>query len=280
MSHHESAPIKTSTPQQPAPTPAAPPSDTRLGKLKLAFLYVLIAGLASSAIVAVAALLLWDFTSAMARSLLTIFIFFTHSLLVLGVLWADKRNQVGRLILPTTIVVLALANMITTTLGTWDIISAETAWRAVGLYFLALGAVFVINASLQLRIAHQAVQIALYTSIGFIVATVVAVSPWVLQVVETFDPLYYRIVAALAILTTASFLIALILRGIALAQHHELTSTKPVSEPTPNGLLVIYIITGTITAIVWMSGLTGLLISGMTTQSRPSSPTYDNRRYY
>tara|TARA_Y100000114_G_scaffold154645_1_gene177082 strand:- start:13770 stop:14606 length:837 start_codon:yes stop_codon:yes gene_type:complete len=278
MSHHTPAPTETpATPQQPVTPPA--PTDTRLGKLKLAFLYVLIAGLASSAIVAVAALLLWDFTSAMARSLLTIFIFFTHSLIVLGVLWADKRNQVGRLILPTAIVVLALANMITTTLGTWEIISAETAWRAVGLYFLALGAVFVINASLQLRIAQQAVQVALYTSIGFIVATVLAVTPWVLQVVETFDPLYYRVIAALAILTTASFLIALILRGIALAQHNELHATKPVSEPMPNGLLVIYIITGTITAMVWMAGLTGLLVSGMTTQAKTSTPTHDTRYY-
>lgn len=257
----------------------APP--TRLGTLKLAFLYVLIAGLASSAIVAVAALLLWDFTSAMARSLLTIFIFFTHSLLVLAVLWADKRNQVGRLLLPTTIVILTLANMVTTTLGTWDIISAETAWRAVGFYFLTLGAVFVVTACLQLRIAQQAVQVALFTSIGFIVATVLAVTPWVFQVVSTFDPLYYRIVAALTILTTASFLIALILRGIALAQHSELQATKPVSEPTPSGLLVIYIVIGTITAMVWTSGLTGLLVSGMTTQgTKNTTPTYEDRRYY
>ncbi len=277
-----SAPEKHETPET---TPVAPPKNpvatARIGKLKLAFLYVLIGGLAGSAIIAVTALLLGQFNSAMSRSLLTIFIFFTHSLLILAVLWADKFNQVGRLILPTAVVVLTLANMVTTTLGTWDIISTETAWRALGLYFLVLGAVFVVTATLQLRIAQQAVQTGIYATVGFIVATVLAIAPWVLDLADRFDPLYYRIIAALSILMTTTFLITVILRGIALARNQQLHATKPKAERTPGGLLAVYISLGVITSIVWCAGLSGLLVSGVESNNpyERSAPSYQDDDY-
>jgi hypothetical protein len=255
---------------------------SRLTKIKTAFLYVLIAGLAAAALVSVIALLVGQFNSAIAKSLGTIFILFTHSLLILAVLWADRLNQVGRAILPTAIVVLVFANMISLILGTWEIISAETAWRATGLYFLIIGAVFVMTGLLKLRIAHQATQIALYTSIGFIAATVGALAPWVLDVLGRVDPLYFRIVAALSILATTSLIIGIIIRGIALAQNDSLKRTRPEQQKIPGGLLAIYISVGVITAIVWSTGFTNFLVNGVqSTYPYGTYDRYDGRgRYY
>ncbi len=255
----------------------AKPTD-RISKLKTAFLYLLIGGLVTSTLISVVALLIGQFNSAIFKSLLTIFIFLSHSLFILAILWADRYNQVGRLLLPTSIVVLTFANIVTTTLGTWELISTEFAWRALGLYVLALGAIFMITGILKLRIAHQTTQVGLFTAIGLISATVLGLIPWVLQIFTNFDPLYYRVIAALSILATASFLIALILRGIAIGHKPALAETAPAKQPTTDGLLAMYITAGSIAAIVWFVGFIGFVISGVDTATPHREPEYN--RYY
>lgn len=276
------------TAQPVALSQTTPQNESRLTKIKTAFLYVLIAGLAAAALTSVVALLVGQFNSTIGKALLTIFIFFTHSLLILAVLWADRYNQVGKLVLPTTIVVLVFASIITTTLGNWEIISAEVAWRAIGLYFLVLGAAFIVAGLLRLRLAQQATQIALYTSIGFIAATIVALIPWVLDLFRNFDPLYFRIIAALSILAAASFIIGVIIRGIALGQNESLKLTIPEKQPTTGGLLAVYITVGVITGIVWFTGFIGFIMSGVEStspysntqriQNSDRSRDYDYRR--
>jgi hypothetical protein len=260
-----------------AETAATNEHESRLTKLKTAFLYVLIAGLAAAAITSVIALLVGQFNSTIGKSLLTIFSLFIHSLLILAVLWADRYNQVGKLVLPTTIVVLVFANMITTVLGTWEIISSDVAWRALGLYFFILGAAFIIAGLLRLQIAHHITKIALYTAIGLIVATVLALVPWVLQIVDRFDPLYYRIIAALSILATTSFLIAIVIRGIAVGKDEALKLTAPKPTPHSGGMLAIYISIGVITGFVWLSGLTAFLVSGVQSTSPYQPSRYNDR---
>lgn len=284
MTEHEHKPVtETASAPAPAPVHTTPPeveaAPSRLSRLKTAFMYVLIAGLAAAAITSVIALLVGQFTSGIGKSLLTILIFFSHSLLILGILWADRHNQVGKLVLPTTITALVFLNMISTTLGTWELISAETAWRAFSLYFLIIGAAFIIVGLLRLRVAQQATQIAIYSSIGLIVATVLAIAPWVLQVISDFDPLYFRIVAALSILATTALLIGTVIRAIAVGHNDNLKLTAPKKEPTSGGLLAIYITVGTITAIVWCIGLTAFLVDGIQS-SYPNSRSNSTNRYY
>lgn len=268
---------------KPAVTPSTnPATESRLTKLKAAFLYVLIAGLAAAALVSVVALLVGQFNSAITKSLGTIFILLTHSLLILAILWGDRYNQVGKTLLPTAIVILVFANMITMTLGTWEIISDETAWRATSLYFLIVGAVFILVGLLKLRIAHQVTQVALFTTMGFLVATVIALSPWVLNLFSPLDSLYFRVVAALSILTTTSFIIAVIIRSIALAQNDSLTLTRPATQKIPGGLLSVYITVGVIAAMVWSTGLAGFIVSAFqsTVPYRSDSRSIERNRYY
>lgn len=275
MTEHTKKPVAT-----PSET-SAPVTETSIGRLtrlKTAFMYVLIVGLAAAAITSVIALLVGQFNSSIVKSLLTIITFFTHSLLILAILWADRHNQVGKHILPTIITVLVFANLISTTLGTWEIISTETAWRAFSLYFLVLGAAFIISGLLKLRVAQQTTQIALYSTIGLIAATVITLAPWVLQVVNNFDPLYFRIVAALSILATTAFIIGVIIRSIAIGRNESLKLTTPKAHPISGGMLSIYIVTGVITSIVWCIGLTAFLVSGVQASYPPSN--YENNRYY
>lgn len=255
------------------------PATSRMTRIKAYFLYVLIAGIAAAALTSVIALLIGEFTSGIGKALLTIFVLFSHSLLILAVLSADRYNQVGKSLLPTSIVVLVFASIISSTLGIWEIISNESAWRALGLYFLAMGGVFVIVGLLKNRIAHQATLIAMYAAIMFIAATLISVAPWVLEVVERFDPLYFRIVAALSILATTALLISLVLRTIALSHNESLKLTGPEKNPTSGSMLTIYIIIGVITAIVWCVGFTAFLVSGVQSTS-PYYRGYENTRYY
>ncbi len=247
----------------------------RIGKLKLAFMYVLIGGLAASALTAIVALLIGSFSSEIQKSLLTIFIFFSHSLFILALLWSDKYNEVGRTLLPTTIFVLALANMVTTTLSTWEIISADGAWYALSLYVLIMGAVFIIAGILKLFVNKQAIKVGIYTTIGSIAALVIALTPWILHIFVRFDPLYFRIIAALAILASTAFIITVILRAIALARQPELNITKPVSKPIPQGLLAIYITVGILLSMFWWTGLVGFVVSAV----QSSEPTYERDQY-
>ena len=289
MTEHEHKPhneeVSAPTPaHQPVPVAApsveAEPAPSRLTRLKTAFMYVLIAGLAAAAITSVIALLVGQFTSGIAKSLLTIFIFFSHSLLILAILWADRYNQVGKLVLPTTITLLVFFNMISTTLGTWEIISAETAWRAFSLYFLIIGAAFIVVGLLRLRVAQQATQIAIYSSIGLIAATVIAIAPWVLHVIDDFDPLYFRVVAALSILATTALLIGAVIRAIAIGHNENLKLTAPEKVQTSGGLLAIYITVGTITAIVWCVGLTAFLVDGIQSTYTNTRSNSNSNRYY
>jgi hypothetical protein len=265
-------PVSTPLKNEKTPNPIEP---ARIGQLKLAFMYVLIGGLAASALTAIVALLIGSFSSEIQKALLTIFIFFSHSLFILALLWADKNNQVGRSLLPTFIFAAALANMITSTLSTWEIISADGAFYALCEYVLLIGAAFIIVGTLKLTINHMATKVGVYVSVGSVAALALVLSPWVLHIFERFDPLYFRTIAALSILASTAFLITLILRGIALARKPELKASKPVSAPIPQGMLAIYITVGVFASMFLWAGLVGFIVSAV----ESGQPTYERGSY-
>ena len=90
---HESLPNAEPTPEVASD---APVKEQRLGKLRLAFLYVLIGGLILSALISVFGILIGEFNSVIQKALLTTFIFVSHSLIVLALVSADTKNQIGR----------------------------------------------------------------------------------------------------------------------------------------------------------------------------------------
>ncbi len=251
------------TPPSPEVTPPveAPKDSERLGHFKLAFLYTLIAGLAGSAIISIVAILIGEFNEVIQKALLTTFIFMTHSLLILAIVSADTRNQLGRSVVPTVILGTIFANMVTTSFGIWNIWDDEISWRALAFYVLAIGASFLISGVLKLRLSNKLVA-------GFVNATVVIVTlwslllvPWVFIEAELLDEFYFRLVGALTILATTALSLTVIFRRIAISRHADLRATAPAKEDYSPGMLSLVITIGSIVALVWFIGLFVFLIS-------------------
>jgi hypothetical protein len=125
--------LPTNGPSQTTPAQTAPgskPIDPKIGKLKSAILYVLIGGLVISALISIVAILIGEFNSVITKALLTTFVFVTHSLIILALVSADRNNSIGKAVIPSTIFLAIIANMFTTTLGTWNVIDGDVTWRA------------------------------------------------------------------------------------------------------------------------------------------------------
>lgn len=235
-------------------------STGKLNNVKLAFLYVLTGGLIASALIAMVTLLVGEFNSALGNAFGTILVFVAHSLFILGLIWSDKNDAIGRKIIPTTILATALANLATSTLGIWGIVSGETSGRAMLFYSLLVGTSFIVSGALKLRTKHKATNTLLYSTIGSVLAWALLMTPWVFQVVERFNPLYYRIAGALTILMVTLFMVSIIIRSIANSQIEKVQGAKSKSKEAahksiPGALLAYYIGVGLVVGVMWLVGM-------------------------
>lgn len=256
-------------------------TDSKMGKIKLAFLYILIGGLVVSALISVVAILIGEFNEIVIKALLTTVIFVTHSLLILALVLADKHGSIGKSILATTIFTAILANMITSTLGTWDVWRDALSAQSLSFYALTIGAAFIATGVLKLRNStHKPTNVAAYTTVGLVGAFVIALIPWIFTTdFRTLDDLYYRIIGAVSILAATAFSLTVIFNRIAAGQHK--AHTKKVTPATPAGLVVVYVIIGVVTSFYWMFGLLALVF---TANVRDTSDSYyevksNNRSY-
>lgn len=249
------------TPVTPTAKKSIAPS--KLGKIRLAFLYILIGSLAASALTAITGLVIGEFNEVIQKALVTIFTIFAHSLFILGIVVADRHNLLGKAILPTTIGALALLSLLTTSLGTWEVISVEMSWRLFGLYFFVIAAAFTAVGALKLFVNQVAVKALVFSSVALIVLLTIAIIPWALDLFGELNSLYYRIVAAIGILLVTVTLIALIVRTIVIAHNPALKATRLPANPFSGGMLAYYITTGAIASIVAMSGLTVFIVQAV-----------------
>jgi len=255
------------------------PVDEKLGKIKVAFLYVLIGGLIVSALISVIAILIGQFNEVVVKALLTTFIFVTHSLLILAFVSADRNNTLGKAVFPTTIFVAIVANMFTTTLGTWGVWDNDISWRAFLLYTLAIGAAFIVTGALKLAIAHRNTNIAVYATVSFVALLTLALVPWVFSDNPSWlGSFYYRLIGAITILGATSLSLSVIFNRIAVSQNPALKQPKP-RQDIPGGLLAIYIVIGVVVGFSWLFGLSALIVSASQVD-RPTRTHYNNSRYY
>ncbi len=251
----------------------------KLTTLKTAFLYTLIGGLAASAILAIVAILLGEFSTGIQKAFGTLFTFVTHSLFILGIVWADRKDRLGKDVIPTAILGTAFANIITSTLGTWEVITGETAWRAFMFYMLVIGIAFLVAAVGRLRIKNAPTDMTLNIALGSIVAWGISLVPWVFAVVDTFDPLYFRIVAALSILVGTLMIIALILRTIAKSRSKDIQAEvkrTAAHAHLPGGMLAYYITVGVLTSMIWFGGMIAFIADGVNTSREDTYDLYDD----
>ncbi|MDN5275607.1 MAG: hypothetical protein JWN33_256 [Candidatus Saccharibacteria bacterium] len=254
------------------------PVDAKIGKLKLAFLYVLVGGLILSALISVTAILIGEFNSVVQKALWTTVIFVTHSLLVLGLVSSDRHNQLGKSILPTTVLAATIANMFTATLGTWGLIGNEGAWKAFLVYILAIGTAYLLAAVRRLTIQHDLTKNLVLTSSVLIILLAVLLVPWIISPDASFiAPLYFRIIGAVTILAFTALSVTVIIHRIAIAQKPELRKTTPIEQPYSTSMQTVLILIGIMTAIFWLFGLSALVLDAARSTYAPSRPQYNSR---
>jgi len=241
------------------------PVDTKMSKLKLALLYTVVGGLVISALISVVSILIGEFSETAGRALLTTLIFVTHSLLVIALVSADRNNRLGKDIISTTILATVIANMFTSTLGTWELWKDDASWRAFLVYVLLIGASFIVTASLKLRLGtHKATNILALTTTALIVILTLLLIPWLVVSDPTFiNAFYYRLIGAVTILAATALSITVIFNRIGAAQHSK--TVQAAKTPTlPGGMLAIYISIGTIVALFWITGFFNFITSAAT----------------
>lgn len=258
-------PIK---PQDPTTTHVK--TNQKMGKLKLTFLYTLIGGLIISALISVTAILIGEFNDAVTKALLTTLIFVTHSLLLIAIVSADKENHIGKSLTLTVVFASIVANMITTTLGIWNLWADDSSWKAFMLYMLLIGTSFLITMALKLRLGHKPTDNSAYITVCFVALLTLLLLPWILvpdsNLLVTF---YYRLIGAVAILAATTLSIVVITNRITVSQHPAL---KPQTV-APHHIPTIHVLIAIVVTIFWIGGLLGL------TTSTPADSHIETRPY-
>ncbi len=273
----ETAPVPVHTPA-PTPLQPAPAEGSRLSKIKLGFLYVVIGGLVVSALISVVAILIGEFNSVIQKALYTTFLLVLHGCIALLIVLADKRNQIGKSLIATTILGVVIANMVTSALGVWDILPGDMSSRLVGVYTLLVGTAFIIAGMLRLRLPHQATTMLGYVSCALMALLALSLIPWILFHDSPFlSDLYYRAVGAAGILTVTSLLITCIVNRITVAQRPDLVAAQHKPLGYQGGMLAIVIVSGVLAALFWLYGI-GSFIYSATYYHTYTEPRYDS--YY
>jgi hypothetical protein len=249
----------------------------KVGKLRTAFLYVLIGGLIVSALISVIAILIGEFNDVVVKALVTTFIFVTHCLLLLAIILAYKNDRLGKSLVSTTIFITLILNMFSTTLGTWELWASDMSWKMFLIYMLVIGTSFLISGALLLRRVHKPTQLSIYVAVGFILLLTVLLAPWILfPDADWLTGLYLRSIGAVTILTATSLSLAVIFNRIAASRKLAPMNSLSVEHMAP-GILAFNISIGVITAMFWMYGLV-VLISQAAVVDRPTAQPYS--RYY
>ena len=281
MNNMDKAEIKTSMPDQIAVKPTIASNDPKLSKLKIAFLYILIGGLVVSALISIVAVLIGQFNEVVLKALLTTFIFMSHSLLIIALISADRYNTIGKALFPTTIFVTIIANMLTTTLGTWGVWDNDVSWRAFLLYMLVIGSAFIVTAALRLRTSNRNTNIAAFATVSCITLLTIILIPWVFtHTPADLGSFYYRLIGALTILAATALSLSFIFNKIAVSQHPELIEIRQTRVSLPGGMLAIYIVIGVIAAYAWSFGLLALIGSAASVdRARTPYTPYSDSQY-
>ena len=270
MSEHEASskedvPVEVPTTDSTVePVVATKEDDNRIGKLKLAFLYVLIGGLVLSAIISVVAIIIGEFNSVMTKAILMTVSFVIHSIVALLVILADKNNQLGRDIIPTTFFATIIANMISSSLGLWEVLSGDMATRVFFVYAFVIGIAFIAEGLLRQMVKRPVTKALTYTSIALVLLQALVFIPWILfHDASWVTDMYYRIISALSILAVTSILITFIMRPVVVRQYPELAkASKPA--PYSSGMVGVVVTLATFMSFIWLSGFVAFVVQAST----------------
>lgn len=252
---------------------------TRSNQARKWFFYILIGGLVVSALISIIAVLIGEINDVVMRSLWTTVIMVVHSLVVVGFLSAasNNKNSLADEVILNTLITLTVASFMTSILGTWEVFSGEMVADLYQLYFYALFASILIFCLLHARLSDAATALSAKASIGIAVAFVLYLIPSVFDNTTILPDMYYRGIAAFAILLSTTVVITVIYqwvyaikhrdllareRAAAIAKRHEETSVVGTPMPTVVKvlLIVVAIVVGAPIVFGLLIGIIGALV--------------------
>jgi hypothetical protein len=246
---------------------------TRSALVRKWFFYILIGGLIVSALISIIAVLIGEVNDVVMRALWTTVIMVVHSLVVVGFLSAasNNKNSLADEVILNTLITLTVASFMTSVFGTWEVFSSEMVADLYQLYFYALFASILIFCLLHARLSDPATAISAKASIGIAIAFVLYLIPSVFDNTTVLPDMYYRGIAAFAILLSTTVVITVIYqwvyaikhrdelaseRAAAMATRHEASAEVRSSMPTAIKVLLIVVAVVFATPIVF-----GLLLA-------------------
>lgn len=219
--------------------------------IKRYVLYVLVGGLVISALISIIAVLVGEFGDTAGRALGTTVLIVIHSLLGLLFLSVKKERSLSSSVIINTLFGVLIASMATSVLGTWDIFSSDIVGDLYLVYFLALTASLLVSALLTTHLKDKVVQGLAWSSIGAVLASFGILLPWVFEDLNYILPdVYYRIVAALSILTATLIVLTVIFDRLYVVKHPELKAARD-PHAMPLGLKIFLIVI----AVIFGGGL-------------------------
>ena len=226
-------------------------------QLKSLFFKTLIACLVATAAVAVTAILAGGMNDITSRSLFTIVIVGVHALAGLGFINMDgTKDSAGSLKWFANVVFsIIVLSFITAVLGIWDVLPGELFWKLYLTYGVIM--VAVLHAEVLARILnHQpSTNAVIYTN--YAVMAIVVVMLLVAIYASEYDILgtmFFRSLAALAVIDGTLTLTAIILDTLYLSKHPELITENSVVTPQKRGPSIL---------VILVLGFLGIQLLGM-----------------
>lgn len=261
-------------------TTPEPARATPIKGIRLYFLGLVIAGAAAMGLTSVVALLVGGFNDYIGKVFLTILILIAHAVIALSLVAAARAEYIKRSILAVTLLAVTVADIVSSTLGLWNLIPTNLAWHILGFYFVVLGGAYIATWLSRALIGVRQSDTLFSTAVAVTVVFVGALAPWVLTEHPTLPSIYYRAVLAVLIVIVTLFVIGTILRQIYLS--HGRGSKQPsVFKGMSPLLIVIYSVVGGLTVFVWLAGITGFSFDALGytgTHTTQSSPYYNDNR--
>ncbi len=262
----------TTTPDATQP-PASPETSMVKFNLNKYFLYTLVGGLVISALISVVAVLIGEFNSTVSRALGTTVSMVIHTLVALLLISINTKSEKpsgGFLI--NTLIFITVASFITSTLSIWDVLTGQIIGDLYAIYFYTFCAS--LWSQLLLRVGgnllDKPTRIVSRTAIGFTAFLYTLLIPSTLTHYPTTLPdLYYRTMAATAILLATASVLTTVFHRIYIFKHPEVKSLPSVKS----GWDIV------LAFIVLFFGLPAIFIMMVALANRSSMSGYDTTSY-
>lgn len=217
--------------EETTPTPAKQAS-TVPNLFKKYVLYVLVGGLIISALISIVAVLAGEFGEVAGRSLATTVVIMVHALLGLMFLSASHTRSLSAAIVVNALFAIVVGSMLTAIVGIWELVSGATIADLYGTLFLGFVAALIISGLVSAHTEDKAVNAFVLSASVATVVSFTALLPWVFQNDAYVLPeIYFRIVAALFIVTATLIILTVIFDRMYVVKHPEAVVTKPGAMP-------------------------------------------------